>query len=67
MVSGISAAAGGEAASFIGKKSYERRTLNFERPTSNTVFCQLKKILNHPRRTRCAGKSTLRDSAVDLF
>jgi hypothetical protein len=35
-----------EAASLIEKETNERRTSNVEHPTSNTVFCQFKKILS---------------------
>jgi len=44
--SGLSPAAVGEAASLIKKETTEHRTSNIERPTSNKVFCQLKKRLN---------------------
>jgi hypothetical protein len=43
-VSGVSPAAGLKTASLNGKEASEHRTSNVERPTSNNVFCQFKKL-----------------------
>jgi hypothetical protein len=50
------------ASSLIVEETNEHRTLNVQRPTSNTEFCQFKKILNNTRRKRlvCAIESTRR-------
>jgi hypothetical protein len=51
-------------AGLIEKETYERRTSNIERPTSNIEFCQFKKILNNTWRKRIDHLKT--DSAEHI-
>jgi len=48
-----------KTASLIKKETDERRTSNIERPTSNNVFCQLKKDRATRGASACAARANL--------
>jgi hypothetical protein len=54
-------------AGLIEKETNKLRTLNIERPTSNIVFCQFKKIMSNTRRVRFAREPNVRNFAIGFF